>query len=132
LFSIGTNYPHGYRLKERYVYDYEVEFIIFSEGSMIIDEQHHIVKQGDVVFRRPGQYTQGIMPYNCYLICMDMLSNIRQKPASYDFCKSQSLCINKKNKNITEHKPTPPLLDAIPQFFIHSIRINTSTCSIRY
>ena len=116
LFSIGTNYPHGYRLKERYVYDYEVEFIIFSEGSMIIDEQHHIVKQGDVVFRRPGQYTQGIMPYNCYLICMDMLGNTGKNPASYDFCKSHSAydIYKKQNyQNICQN----PLLDAIPQVF---------------
>lgn len=125
LFSAGTNYPHGYRLRERYVYDYELEFIIFSEGSMIIDEQHHTIKQGDVVFRKPGQYTQGIMPYKCYLICIDMLGDTGKNPSSYDFCKHHSsydLCRHHSSYDFYKKQDyqniySNPVLDAIPQVY---------------
>ncbi len=107
LFSHGASLPVGYRLKERYVFDYEFELIVYSKGSMIIGDKHYTIKQGDVVFRKPGQYTQGIMPYSCYLICVDMLGNTDKETSSYDFYKEQSYqnyCLN-------------PVLEAIPAVF---------------
>jgi AraC-like DNA-binding protein len=104
LFSQGTNYPKGYRLKERYVFDYELELIVFSKGSMIIGDIEYPISQGDIVFRRPGQYTQGIMPYCCYLICADMLGNTGKSASSYDIYKEQDYQYNYTN----------PVINAIP------------------
>lgn len=85
LFTHGLSLPVGYRLRERYVYDYEFELISFSNGSMLIDENEYHVKKGDIVFRKPGQFTQGIMQYSCYLVCLDMLNNTGKNAADYDF-----------------------------------------------
>lgn len=108
LFSRVEQMPKGYALKERYVYDYEFEFILYSDGaSMIIDDKHYELKEGDVIYRKPGQYTQGFMPYTCYLVAVDMLNNTRKSPSSYyvynrqDF---QNYCIN-------------DVLEKIPQIF---------------
>jgi AraC-like DNA-binding protein len=89
FFTQGANLPKGYRLRERYVYDYELELIFFSEGSMVIGDQTYPVRQGDVVFRKPGQYTQGIMPYSCYFISVDLIGNTGKDPSSYDIYKKQ-------------------------------------------
>lgn len=104
LFSQGANYPKGYRLKERYVFDYELELVVFSKGSMIIGDTEYPISKGDIVFRKPGQYTQGIMPYYCYLICMDMLGNTGKTASSYDIYSEQDY------QNIYVN----PVIDAIP------------------
>ncbi len=107
LFSQGANLPEGYRLQHRYVYDYEFELIVYSRGSMIIDNNRHYIKQGDILFRKPGQYTQGIMPYSCYLICVDMLNNTGKNPINYSIYTDQvyqNYCLN-------------PILEKIPTIF---------------
>ncbi|HEX9061881.1 MAG TPA: AraC family transcriptional regulator, partial [Clostridia bacterium] len=86
-FTQGLSLPLGYRLRERYVYDYEFELILFSNGSMLIDENEYPVRKGDIVFRKPGQFTQGIMQYSCCLVCLDMLNNTGKNAADYDFYK---------------------------------------------
>lgn len=55
-------------LEIRKVNCYEMELIIESAGGMYIDNVFYKVKKGDVVFRYPGQTTQGILPYSCYTI----------------------------------------------------------------
>ena len=105
LYTHEFSYPKGYRYPERYVYDYELELIIHSEGAMYIDDRLYPVEKGDVVFRRPGQLTQGIPPYNCYLICIDLAGNVKDA-GTYAFCPAipdvfQPYYIN-------------PLLEAIP------------------
>jgi len=107
LFTQGLNFREGYRLKGRYVYDYELEFFVYSKGGMVIDDKEYSISKGDVVFRRPGQYTQGIMPYSCYMICIDLLGNTGKDPQTYDFIKEQDFQINYRN----------PLLDGIPSVF---------------
>lgn len=107
LFTQGLNFPEGHRLKGRYVYDYEIEFFVYSKGGMIIDDKEYSVSKGDVVFRRPGQFTQGIMPYSCYLICVDMYGNTGKNPQTYDFTVEQEFQSNYRNA----------LLDAIPPVF---------------
>lgn len=107
LFTQGLNFHEGYRLKGRYVYDYELEFFVFSKGGMVIDDKEYSISKGDVVFRRPGQFTQGIMPYSCYLICIDMLGNTGKNPQTYDFTEKQEFQSNYRN----------PLLDGIPSIF---------------
>ncbi|MDP4094114.1 MAG: AraC family transcriptional regulator [Bacillota bacterium] len=90
LFAQGMNFPEGYRLNKRYVYDYEIELIIDSNGSELIEDTIYPVKKGDLVLRKPGQLTQGIMPYNCYFICFDLLNITGKNPESYDFDKEQA------------------------------------------
>jgi AraC-like DNA-binding protein len=107
LFYQGADMPEGYRLQERYVYDYEFELIVYGNGSQIIDDKLYKIKQGDILFRKPGQYTQGIMPYSCYLICVDILSNTGKNPDGYYVYNKQdyqNYCIN-------------PILETIPTIF---------------
>ncbi|NLD47856.1 MAG: helix-turn-helix transcriptional regulator [Clostridiaceae bacterium] len=107
IFSQGENMQTGYRLKERYVYDYEIEFFTYSKGSMVIDDKLYPISKGDIVFRKPGQFTQGTMPYSCYIACIDMLGNTGKDLLGYDFYSEQNFqnyCIN-------------PLLEAIPSVY---------------
>lgn len=106
LFAQGTNYPEGYRLPHRYVYDYEFEFFI-SKGTMVIGDKTYQINPGDIVFRKPGQFTQGIMPYSCYAICFDLLGNTGKSTDVYDFHSVQDFQNNYAN----------PILDAIPPVF---------------
>ncbi len=115
LFYNGANMPKGYKLQERVTYDYEFEFIVYSDGSQIIDDKCYDVKQGDIIFRKPGQYTQGIMPYSCYLICVDILSNTGKNPNTYYVYNKQeyqNYCVN-------------PILDKIPTIF-HPLNMERS------
>ncbi|MDP4183156.1 MAG: AraC family transcriptional regulator [Bacillota bacterium] len=107
VFSQGATMPEGFRLPGRYVYDYEFELIIYSKGSMIIDNEHYNVNQGDILFRKPGQYTQGIMPYSCYLICVDMLNNTDKNPNGYYIYNEQ----NFQNYYVN------PILEKLPTIF---------------
>jgi AraC-like DNA-binding protein len=106
-FTQGANLPKGHRLRERYVYDYELELIVFSEGAMVIEEQTYPVRQGDVIFRKPGQYTQGIMPYSCYFVCIDLLGNTGKAPSSYDIY----------NKQKFQNTIINPVIESIPTIF---------------
>ena len=103
LFTQYENFPEGYKLRERYVYDYELEFFTYSKGYMTIDNEKYPVKKGDIVFRRPGQHTQGVMPYNCYFICFDLLGSTDKNPETYDIYKPntfQNFYLNKIIDNI--------------------------------
>ncbi len=82
-FSQGHNLRVGRKLEFRSVLDYEMEFILEGSGSQFIDNQEHPVRRGDVVFRRPGQTTQGIMPYSCHTIIFDLEGRYRPRPIPY-------------------------------------------------
>lgn len=80
----GTNYPSGSRLKERYVFDYELELITEADGAMIIGDKTYSLQKGDVIFRKPGQYTQGIMRYSCFVVFIDLKGSTRKDSQTYD------------------------------------------------
>ncbi|WP_170311539.1 helix-turn-helix domain-containing protein [Vallitalea okinawensis] len=62
--------PIGKELNKRTVYDYELELITESLGGwMYIDNRRVDVHQGDILFRQPGQTTQGVMRYNSIWTC---------------------------------------------------------------
>jgi len=107
IFNRDGFLPKTHRLNKRYVYDYELEFIIFSEGAMYLDGKEYPLQQGDVIFRRPGQVTQGIMPYSCYLICFDLTGTSGKAIETYDFNRQ------------TQFQPSYscPFIDAIPTIF---------------
>ncbi len=104
LFLQGMDFPAGHKLEKRFVYDYELELIVESCGSMEIDNKIYNIKKGDIVFRKPGQQTQGIMPYCCYLICFDMRGDLRKDADNYDFHKPQEF----------QHYYINPVLEAVP------------------
>ncbi|HEX2954759.1 MAG TPA: AraC family transcriptional regulator [Bacillota bacterium] len=109
LFTQGMTMPKGQKLPERHVFDYELEFFVESDGAMWIDGELYPITKGDVVFRRPGQITQAIMPYQCYLICFDMTGTSEKSPENYDFC-------SERNK-IFQCNYANPILEIIPNVF---------------
>ncbi|MFT8312402.1 MAG: helix-turn-helix transcriptional regulator [Sporolactobacillus sp.] len=68
FFSRPVNqYTKSY-LKIRKISTYELEWMTESKGGMYIDEIFYQVSKGDVVFRYPGEETQGMLPYSCFCI----------------------------------------------------------------
>lgn len=88
-FSDGKNYEPGFKLPRRHIYDYEIELITYSEGGMYIDSAYYPVTKGDMIFRKPYQHTQAIMPYTCYAVILDLLDNTFKDSKTYDFNKRQ-------------------------------------------
>lgn len=128
LFTRGMTYQKGSRLPGRYVYDYELEFFVESDGGMYIDDKYYPVGKGDVVFRRPGQYTQAIMPYCCYMICFDPAGTAQKDPDTYDFSKKSYYLKYYKNPIIMDipsvYKPVSQekclnLFDSVLKEFIN-------------
>ena len=62
------------KLENRRVNYYEIELITYSDGAMIIDEQMHKIHKNDIIFRKPGQSTQGILPYSCYAVIFQVVN----------------------------------------------------------
>jgi AraC-like DNA-binding protein len=62
-------WKRGLALHSRVVTDYELEFVLSSDGGrQVIDGISYHVSEGDVIFRRPGETTRGFMRYDC--ICL--------------------------------------------------------------
>lgn len=55
-------------IEHRIVDCYELELITESNGGMYIDGKYYSIKKGDLIFRYPGQTTQGVLPYSCYTL----------------------------------------------------------------
>ncbi len=109
LYTQGMTMPKGHLLPKRFIYDYELEFFTQSDGAMYIDEKLYPVHKGDIVFRRPGQTTQGIMPYCCYLIGFDMTGTADRLRENYNFWGAQAGGFQKNYRH--------PVLDPIPVLF---------------
>jgi AraC-like DNA-binding protein len=73
---------------------------------MFIDYKEYFPEPGDIVFRRPGQTTQGIMPYECYAIFFNVTDQKQDTPKGY-WRGDKELRPNYQNG----------LLDAIPMIF---------------
>lgn len=92
------------RFTPRVCYDYEIEYYVRSEGGVIIDGHYTPFAAGDISVRRPGQRVQGVPPYECYVLCVDLLGQ-RHWPEGYLFgdalhAQSRYQC---------------PMLDMLPQ-----------------
>lgn len=85
----GANFQQGYRLRERYVFDYELELITEADGYMIIEDKPYSLQKGDLIFRKPGQYTQAIMRYSCFAIFFDVKGTMNKDPRTYDIHQEQ-------------------------------------------
>ena len=68
----------------RVVYDYEFEYYLRSDGGIIVDGKYIPYAAGDISLRKPGQVVQGVPPYCCYILCVDMLGNQLRSP-EYSF-----------------------------------------------
>jgi AraC family transcriptional regulator len=88
-FAEGKNHGQGEKFPKRPIYDYEVELITFSEGGMYIDSVYYPVSKGDIIFRKPHQSTQAVMPYTCYAVILDLMDSTKKDSNSYDFYKKQ-------------------------------------------
>lgn len=105
LFKSGSDMQEGYKFRKREVYDYEIEFFLSSSGSMLIDETIYPIKKGDIVLRRPGQITQAIMPFSCYVIFIDLLGNTGKNCENYDFERTQEFQNNYTNEMLNAIPP---------------------------
>lgn len=103
LFSPDMTQPKGKKLEYRLVENYEFEFILESHGAMMLNDKEYPLAPNDIVFRRPGQTTQGILPYKCYAIIFK-IDHENQKN------------FNPEGQKILTYY-TNPLLDSIPLIF---------------
>lgn len=87
-YADGKKYGRR-ELRERPIYDYEIELITYSAGGMYIDRVYYPVSKGDVIFRKPGQTTSAVLPYTCYAVILDLMDNTGKDSAAYDFNKPQ-------------------------------------------
>lgn len=62
----------------RVVYDYEFEYYIRGEGGIVTDGVYTAYRAGDMNIRKPGQIVEGIPPYECYILCVDMVGNAKR------------------------------------------------------
>lgn len=111
IFHGNEGFTKGEKLPARRVRDYELEYFFDSEGYMYINEELIPIHRGDIIFRRPGQYTQGIMPYSCYFISFDMANSLPQHNNCYDSCT----CEREEKTFQTIYNNT--ILDNIPTVF---------------
>lgn len=97
-FVQGMSLEKGFRLEERYIYDYELELITESnDGAMIQNGKRISVNRGDIFFRRPGETTQGIMGYNSYIFCFELEMDTRKFNVAYDLMKPKTFQIAKRH-----------------------------------
>lgn len=87
----GMALPVGYQLDSRYIYDYEIELVTQSnKGYMIQNGKKVFVRQGDLIFRRPGETTRGVMQYSSYLCCFEHKKTARTFRGGYDVMKPKT------------------------------------------
>ena len=130
VFAQGASYPKGFELKPRYVFDYEIEYYLYSEGAMVIEDKKYPISKGDVVFRRPGQFAQGIMPYTCYLVCFDLLGNTGKDPDTYDIGREQEFQDYYLNPVLDSIPPVlhSPFNEKYPPIFESALQVYLNPC----
>jgi AraC family transcriptional regulator len=107
IFNRERKPPKTRLLPRRAVYDYELEYFIYSEGAMWLDDTLYPLHEGDLVFRRPGQITQGVRPYSCYLICFDLTGDSGKNWRDYNFKTESQFQTDFRNS----------FLDVVPPLF---------------
>lgn len=110
-FHGNEGFTKGEALPARRVRDYELEYFFDSEGSMYIDGELFPIQKGDIVFRRPGQSTQGIMPYSCYFISFNMTNSLPVYDNWYVSCDWE------RTEAKFQTYYSNPILDNIPTIF---------------
>jgi AraC family transcriptional regulator len=108
-FFPSASFRKDTRLGQRFVYDYEIEYISEGKGDgyIIIDYKEYPVREGDIVFRRPGATAEGVMPYSGYTLCFDPSGKTHVSPEEYWNIRYREFLHNYSNE----------ILDGIPTIF---------------
>ena len=69
--------------QRRVVKDYEFDYYVGKTRDIRIDGIAYKVLPGTLVFRRPGQITEGFGDYDCYILSVDFEKNSRYTPQSF-------------------------------------------------
>jgi len=130
-FIKGMTMPIGSIISKRTVYDYEFEYITESDkGWMWIDDRKVTLEKGDILFRKPGQTTQGVMRYNSIWICFQFQVSNTNKVKGYEQEKDQviservSHCIIDKLREKNKSKYNEKFLDIFQKIFNMHIHPN--------
>ncbi|MBZ9686010.1 AraC family transcriptional regulator [Clostridium estertheticum] len=65
----------GSRFGPRVVKHYELDLITWGEGYVITEGKKIPANKGTLFFRKPGMVVEGITPYYCYFIVLEMFNN---------------------------------------------------------
>ncbi len=68
VFNLDCSNWKFEKFEKRTIEYYEFEYILQSEGYMFLEGKKYPLKPGDICFKRPGEITQGIMPYSCFMV----------------------------------------------------------------
>lgn len=83
-FVQGRDMEVGERFDRRFIYDYELELVTYSNGGAMIQNGQLVnVQKGDIIFNRPGETTQAVMSYNSYIFSFDLMENQRMDKEGY-------------------------------------------------
>jgi len=63
--------PSATSVIKRTVCNHELDYYVKGERTLYIDGVPHVVKEGYMCFRRPGQEVYSFGEYNCYIITLD-------------------------------------------------------------
>lgn len=81
----GYSLPENTKISSRIVFDYEIEFYTKSDGGIKINGEFVPFESGTVNFRKPGQLVKGVLPYSCYVICVEIAGNKDKISRYHDF-----------------------------------------------
>ena len=98
--------PCSHFSQKRMVMNYELDFYIQGNRTMIIDDRVTKIREGSVCFRRPGQIASSIGDYHCYILTLDF----SQKTPLEHYLRNTAA--------IQEPVYTHPLIDALPDVFV--------------
>lgn len=90
---------------KRRVQNYELDFYIQGNRTMIIDDRTSKIQDGSICFRRPGQIASSIGDYHCYILTLDFS---RKTPLEH-YLRNTTM--------ISEPAYTHPLIDSLPDVF---------------
>lgn len=133
-FSQGMRLPIGKAIGKRTIYDYELEIITDSDGGwMWIDNRKVIAQKGDILFRQPGQTTQGVMRYNSIWICFRLIQldspiirdYIHAEDKKINECVNHPIINNLKEKTISKHADS--YLNIFKEIFNNHINPHTGS-----
>lgn len=98
----------------RTIKDYELDFYVSGNRTMIVNDNKYSVGCNSVIFRKPGDYAVSTGSYNCYCLTLDFShkKNNPVMPKREDPRKDPTSSIQEISPN--------PLLDAIPTHFVTS------------
>ncbi len=66
--AISLKFEKGFKYQPRTVYTYELEYINYGEGGMVLNGKIIDVREGDIIFNTPGTAIQGIARYSSVII----------------------------------------------------------------